>query len=1203
MRTYRLKIGVLGEQAVGKTSAVRAFSELAFEERYLESGDVRVWDALLPPAEPRHKQSRHNELKIRAKSNESDVDFEDPNHSSKSSRGRNYNQGFEGEDYNSTTSSDRRGGSYAEFEDRDVGFELSEFEEEEPRVRAQFWDCGTRVLDQNRLERMLDGALCALIMYDVTDFNSYDRATMYWLDVVRNVAPDTFVVLVGCKVDQSSVRAVDVAEIEDFAKTHGVMFMEMSARTGENVDLTLSLLRIRAQHMVNAEIHATSLDLDAEDNRDRSPVDEQSVERQSYSELGNATQLTEKQGHLPINRLKGVRTDSFARASRHSQQPLSTCEFDQEFSPGDANAEKEGARNIMRGEHMGYGGNTSVNSHSLAQNKLEKNLTNHIDHQPSTANPMNESPDSMTISAILGRQTAVRSASQSTFGVQSMASEDDTEREALVRDIQNLNVNSGLVDSGLYEKSMPGEGTYSIETGLQQESSLSSPQRFRLTSEASADEWSSARGLESTVSKAREDVGRLSNFVKGALENDTNRLLHRSPDQNKTQLNNRGRSINGQARSRGGTDNSFVSSNGNGISGIRLHHDGGLSVQESSQHNNQSNQSIVDNSNKSLQDARNHNQGVEGHTDSVRLHSGSDAMSSAKKGDYTNKSPERNKLFSRAPETQFDKRTREQRGSTVSAPAAERRFIRPEDTTLHKRSTQSFARKAERDEDDVSQKQVPRRSRGFSGNSRSTASETVAPEMYVDVNMDGKLIGTIPVHRGDDPVALASAFVLKHRLDRSMQPKLRRLLHDRMIEFHGSENQPLPFHSNREGDALSQVSNIGSNKSFRKPRNLSRSSFRSNSGPIIGTLHVKVGPGRIGKLVVREGDDPGKLVAGFRKTYGLRERQASEIEERVVLQLRLYYEQQQQESATLRPTSLHPSPTSNQGEQPERFYGHVDDRMVENNSYLRERNSFGDEKEQHSKISVDASPSEYQQIRHQSVSHQLPTIRTNHLDRPAPYFEPTEKLPSPIMYPSVLTQRQRELLHATLGWQASRDAASAAAAGNQHSLDQSENGHTHGLWREESGTTADRPEVMNTQNPFESMEQTYFQTSTTNSTSDHNIQNSRRQRQDFDLGQPSESETGQPSRPRRRPPPSLHEEAVLRAATSPQNRSQPLFHLDVNIGKGHMERISVREGDDVAMLAQSFAERHGLSFNKVPRLTFLLEEKLLLHSRQNHSFT
>jgi Ras-related protein Rab-2A len=58
-----------------------------------------------------------------------------------------------------------------------------------------------------------------------------------WLkDVTKYANEDITIMLVGNKSDASQRRAVNYAEGEKFAKEHGLLFMEASAKTAQNAE-------------------------------------------------------------------------------------------------------------------------------------------------------------------------------------------------------------------------------------------------------------------------------------------------------------------------------------------------------------------------------------------------------------------------------------------------------------------------------------------------------------------------------------------------------------------------------------------------------------------------------------------------------------------------------------------------------------------------------------------------------------------------------------------------------------------------------------------------------------------------------------------------------------------------------------------------------------------------------------------------------
>ena len=72
-------------------------------------------------------------------------------------------------------------------------------------------------------------------MYDITSEDSYEGAKRWISELKAMHTPDVIIALVGNKVDQESRRAVDSEIAGKYAKEQGVLFVETSAKTGQNV--------------------------------------------------------------------------------------------------------------------------------------------------------------------------------------------------------------------------------------------------------------------------------------------------------------------------------------------------------------------------------------------------------------------------------------------------------------------------------------------------------------------------------------------------------------------------------------------------------------------------------------------------------------------------------------------------------------------------------------------------------------------------------------------------------------------------------------------------------------------------------------------------------------------------------------------------------------------------------------------------------
>ena len=78
-------------------------------------------------------------------------------------------------------------------------------------------------------------ALGAVVVYDVTNWHSYDSVKS-WLERLRRHAhPNIVIMLVGNKCDLKDRRAVIADEAKDFAEKNSMLFSEVSALDGTNV--------------------------------------------------------------------------------------------------------------------------------------------------------------------------------------------------------------------------------------------------------------------------------------------------------------------------------------------------------------------------------------------------------------------------------------------------------------------------------------------------------------------------------------------------------------------------------------------------------------------------------------------------------------------------------------------------------------------------------------------------------------------------------------------------------------------------------------------------------------------------------------------------------------------------------------------------------------------------------------------------------
>ncbi|KAJ0054193.1 hypothetical protein Pint_02847 [Pistacia integerrima] len=80
------------------------------------------------------------------------------------------------------------------------------------------------------------GAAGALLVYDITRRETFNHLASWLEDARQHANPNMTIMLIGNKCDLAHRRAVSKEEGEQFAKENGLLFLEASARTAQNVE-------------------------------------------------------------------------------------------------------------------------------------------------------------------------------------------------------------------------------------------------------------------------------------------------------------------------------------------------------------------------------------------------------------------------------------------------------------------------------------------------------------------------------------------------------------------------------------------------------------------------------------------------------------------------------------------------------------------------------------------------------------------------------------------------------------------------------------------------------------------------------------------------------------------------------------------------------------------------------------------------------
>jgi Ras-related protein Rab-14 len=104
------------------------------------------------------------------------------------------------------------------------------------KIKLQIWDTAGQERFRAITRSYYRGAAGALLVYDITRRSTYNHLSG-WLTDTRNLAnPNTVIFLIGNKCDLDGRRDVTYEEAKQFADENGLMFVEASAKTGQNAE-------------------------------------------------------------------------------------------------------------------------------------------------------------------------------------------------------------------------------------------------------------------------------------------------------------------------------------------------------------------------------------------------------------------------------------------------------------------------------------------------------------------------------------------------------------------------------------------------------------------------------------------------------------------------------------------------------------------------------------------------------------------------------------------------------------------------------------------------------------------------------------------------------------------------------------------------------------------------------------------------------
>mmetsp|Transcript_33239 Transcript_33239/g.56783 ORF Transcript_33239/g.56783 Transcript_33239/m.56783 type:complete len:202 (+) Transcript_33239:28-633(+) len=106
---------------------------------------------------------------------------------------------------------------------------------ERQTVKYEIWDTAGQERFHSLAPMYYRGAQAAIVVYDITSPSSFERAKAWVSELQVEGNPDVVIALAGNKADMEDSRAISEGQGKVYAEKLGLVFMECSAKTGQNV--------------------------------------------------------------------------------------------------------------------------------------------------------------------------------------------------------------------------------------------------------------------------------------------------------------------------------------------------------------------------------------------------------------------------------------------------------------------------------------------------------------------------------------------------------------------------------------------------------------------------------------------------------------------------------------------------------------------------------------------------------------------------------------------------------------------------------------------------------------------------------------------------------------------------------------------------------------------------------------------------------
>ena len=112
----------------------------------------------------------------------------------------------------------------------------------EKKFKLNIWDTAGQERFKTITSTYYKGSNGILLVYDITDEETFNNIPNWLEEVKKHAGPNTVKYLVGNTVDLEDQRKISAEQGKKLAESHGMSFMETSAKTKVNIDAVFNSL-------------------------------------------------------------------------------------------------------------------------------------------------------------------------------------------------------------------------------------------------------------------------------------------------------------------------------------------------------------------------------------------------------------------------------------------------------------------------------------------------------------------------------------------------------------------------------------------------------------------------------------------------------------------------------------------------------------------------------------------------------------------------------------------------------------------------------------------------------------------------------------------------------------------------------------------------------------------------------------------------